>query len=42
MADVIASKVLNSKKTYANYPEGMVLSKKAEYTILAGGNPGIG
>jgi hypothetical protein len=42
MADVIANKVFDSKKTYAKYPKGIVLSKKAEYTILAGGSPGIG
>lgn len=42
MANVIASTVLYNKKTYDKYPAGVVLSRKAEYTILAGGNPGIG
>jgi hypothetical protein len=41
MADVIAGKVLSEKKTYPSVPKGVVLSQKAEYTILAGGNPGI-
>lgn len=42
MADVIANTVLDTKKTYPSVTKGIVLSKKAEYTILVGGSPGIG
>jgi len=42
MADVIASKVLEKDMGDANWPKGIVLSQKAEYTVLAGGDPGIG
>lgn len=42
MADVISEVALAKDMGDANYPKGNLLSVKAEYTILAGGVPGIG